>query len=356
MRYLLFILLFLFNIGVYAQSPLCGSYPTSVCCEYVSSVTINGKTYNGSTGYTNTSGGSPAGYYDYTSNAVPTITAAQNISITYTAQTNGNYMEYFKLWIDFNGNGNLTDAGELVHSSNYSWLGTKTVTATFQVPTTVYNGTVYMRFVMQYSGSPVICGSYAYGNTFDFKTVIAGATDPFSYTGYIYNSEGVGIQNIPIDLYSKLKTDVNYTLLGNFVTDASGKFSLSSTRDATVYDFELRINTLTISNPAVSDAQSFNQKVLSQTFNARDYYRMDVNNNGYLSITDVYLTYMKIVGRSWRSGIPNYRIFTPTEWNTISTSNSNLKSTYPGVQTITLSGIANKGNSNYYLIRTGYRN
>ena len=106
----------------------------------------------------------------------------------------------------------------------------------------------------------------------------------------------------------------------------------------------------------MSDAQSFNQKVLSQTFNARDYYRMDVNNNGYLSITDVYLIYMKIVGRSWRSGIPNYRIFTPTEWNTISTSNSNLKSTYPGVQTITLSGIANKGNSNYYLIRTGYRN
>ena len=52
MRYLLFILLFLFNIGIYAQSPLCGSYPTSFCCEYVSSVTINGKTYNGSTGYT----------------------------------------------------------------------------------------------------------------------------------------------------------------------------------------------------------------------------------------------------------------------------------------------------------------
>jgi hypothetical protein len=65
---------------------------------------------------------------------------------------------------------------------------------------------------------------------------------------------------------------------------------------------------------------------------------------------------MKIIGRSWKSGIPNYRIFTPTEWSTINTSNSNLKSTYPGVQTITLSGIANKGNSNYYLIRTGYRN
>ena len=96
-------------------------------------------------------------------------------------------MEYFKLWIDFNGNGVLTDAGELVHSSNYQWNGTKTVTASFTVPTSVYNGEVYMRFVMQYSGSPVICGTYSYGNTFDFKTRIVGATDPFSYTGYVYN-------------------------------------------------------------------------------------------------------------------------------------------------------------------------
>ena len=149
MRHLILIL-FLFSINLYGQSPLCASRPTTFCCEYVSSVTINGRTFAGSTGFSNTSGGSPAGYYDYayTKDTVPRITAGQNISISYTAQTNGNYMEYFKLCIDFNGNGVLTDAGELVHSSNYSWLGTKTVTATFTIPTSVYNGEVYMRFVM----------------------------------------------------------------------------------------------------------------------------------------------------------------------------------------------------------------
>ena len=162
------IALFITFIG-YSQSPLCTSYPTQFCCEYVSSVTINGQSYTGSNGYAASSGGNPPGYYDYTGGAaVPTITAGQNISISYTGVTNGNYMEYFKLWIDFNGNGVLTDAGELVHSSNYQWTGTKTVTASFTVPTSVYNGQVYMRFVMQYSGSPVICGTYSYGNTFDF--------------------------------------------------------------------------------------------------------------------------------------------------------------------------------------------
>ncbi len=358
MKWIVYILTFFISLKSYSQSPLCASRPTSFCCEYVSSVTINGRTFAGSKGFSNTSGGSPAGYYDYayTKDTVPRIKAGQSITISYTAVTNGNYMEYFKLWIDFNGNGVLTDAGELVHSSNYQWNGTKTVSATFTVPTSVYNGEVYMRFVMQYSGSPVICGTYSYGNTFDFKTRIVGATDPFSYTGYIYNSEGVGIQNVPIELYSKLKTSSTYTSLSTTTTDANGKYSISSTRDATSYDFQLRINTLTILSPIVSDAKSFNQKVLQQSFNSRDYYRMDVNDDNNLSISDVYSIYMKIIGRSWKSGMVDYRIFTSSEWSTINTSTSNLKSTYPGVQTITLSGLSNKGNSNYYLVRTGYRN
>jgi hypothetical protein len=353
-----FVILFLLGGKVFAQSPLCASRPTSFCCEYVSSVTINGKQYNGSTGFSSTSGGNPAGYYDYayTKDTVPRIRAGQSISISYTAVTNGNYMEYFKLWIDFNGNGILTDAGELVHSTNVSWRGTRTITATFTVPTSVYNGEVYMRFVMQYSGSPVICGTYPYGNTFDFKTRIVGATDPFSYTGYIYNSEGIGIQNIPVDVYSKLKTSSSYILESTINTDVNGKYSISSTKDATLYDFRLQISNLTISSPIINDAQTFNSKVLSQSFNSKDYYKMDTNDNDNLTITDVYLIYVRINGKGWKTGIPNYRIFTSTEWNTINISSSNLKSTYLGMQTITLTGLTNKGTSNYYLIRTGYKN
>lgn len=357
MRYLVLFLI-LISGKIYGQSPLCSSRPTTFCCEYVSSVTINGRTYSGSNGFTSTSGGNPAGYYDYayTKDTVPRIKAGQSISISYTAVTNGNYMEYFKLWIDFNGNGVLTDAGELVHSSNYSWLGTKTVSATFTVPTSVYNGEVYMRFVMQYSGSPTICGTYPYGNTFDFKTRIVGATDPFSYTGYIYNSEGSGISGIPVDLYSKLKTDANYSSLSSVTTDGTGKFSLSSTRDATIYDFQMRIGNLSIPSPSTSDAQAFNQKVLIGSFNSKDYYRMDVNLDNSLSVTDVYLIYMRIIGVGWKPGLPSYRLFTPSEWSIISSSTSNPRTSYPGSQSITINGLTNKGSSNFYLVRTGYRN
>jgi hypothetical protein len=131
---------------------------------------------------------------------------------------------------------------------------------------------------------------------------------------------------------------------------------LSSTRDASLYDFQLRIGSITISSPSITDAQAFNQKVLSQSFNSRDYYRMDANGDDNLSITDVYTVYMKILGVGWRGGTPSYRIFTPSEWTTISSSVSNLKATYPGSQSVTITGLANKGNSNFYLVRTGYRN
>lgn len=355
-KFLLLIVSILFSFGAFAQSPLCASRPTTFCCEYVSNVKINGKSFNGSTGFASTSGGSPAGYYDYTSDTVPRLKAGQNITIEYTAVTNGNYMEYFKLWIDFNGNGILTDAGELVHSSNYSWLGTKTVSSTFTVPTTVFNGTVYMRFVMQYSGSPTICGTYPYGNTFDFKTTITGAKDPFGHSGYVYNSEGGGVSGIPVKLYYKARTSSTYTLFGTYNTDATGKYTINTTQDTLGYDFQLQVNGLTIGSPTSTDAKAFNSKIFTQNFSSKDYYRMDINSDGRLNISDVYLTYLKHVGRSWNASVTLYYLFTSTEWSTINTSTSNLKSTYSGSQSFTKNNVLSKGTTDLYLVRTGFSN
>ena len=349
------IALFLFT-NTYAQtSPLCASNPTSFCCEYVSSVTINGMTFAGSTGFAANSGGTgPNGYYNYTNQLIPTITAGQQITITYTAKTNSTYMEYFKLWFDFNGNGVLSDAGELVHQYNFSWNGTHTKTATFTVPTTVYNGQVYLRFMMVYANVPALCGTYAYGNTFDFKTTIAGAVDPFNQSGFIYGSENNGIANVPVKLFKKLTSETNYTLHGTYNTNASGQYSITTNLNANLYNFQLVVDALTVSNPTSSDAQFFNQKVINQNFVSKDYYRMDINKNGTLSITDVYLTYLKMLSIGFPSGTPTYRLFTSPQWSTINSSTTNLTSTLPGVQSLTIPNLTNSSTTNIYLIRTGY--
>jgi hypothetical protein len=348
------IILFLFVLvgrDLYAQSPLCSSTATSFCCEYVASITINGQTYQGNTGF------SGPGYYDYTGTPVPNINAGDQITISYTARTNGPYRQYFKFWFDFNGNGVLTDPGELVHDYNETISSTtKTFNHTFIVPTSVYNGEVYMRFIMQYSGSPTICGNYPYGNTFDFKTIITGATEPFSHKGYIYGANEIGIPNIPVKLYEKLESASSYTLVGTFNTDANGFYNLTSTKDTGIYDFKMGIDALNVSSPSINDAQSFNSYLFSQSFTGIDYYRMDVNDDGSLSITDIYLIFMKILGRAWLPGIPNYRFLTALEWVTISNSSSDLRVTYPGTQTVEINNIEAGDSTNFYLLRTGYYN
>jgi hypothetical protein len=265
-------------------------------------------------------------------------------------------MEYFKMWIDFNGNGVLTDAGELVHQYNFSWLGTHTKSATFTVPTTVFNGPVFVRFVMVYANIPNLCGTYAYGNTFDFKTNITGAIDPYNHSGFVYGSEGTGIPNVPVKLFKKLTSETNYSLHGTYNTNANGQYNITTNLNANLYNFQIVVDNLTVANPTISDAQFFNQKILTQGFTSKDYYRLNTNGNNILTISDIYEVYQKTFNVPWESGVPTYRLFNQIQWNLINSSYGDLRSTYPGTQSITIQSPTNSGTSNIYLIRTGYAN
>jgi len=213
--------------------------------------------------------------------------------------------------------------------------------------------------------------SYSYSNQNDgtqFRVVltngsctsnsIAGiVTLPFTYTTYIYNSENNGLLGIPVKLYYKLKTDTNYTLFITSNTDISGLVSFTAPYGPSSYDFKLSIDNLTIPTPNSTDAVYLVTKILQQSFNSKDYYRFDTNNNNILNISDAFLVFYRISGGigTWTYLIPPYRIFTETEWNTINTSTSNLKSTYPGTQTLNVNNLISGSSSKFYLIRTGYK-
>ena len=353
MKKLIYFLLLFIPFLVNAQSPLCPSTATNFCCEYVASITINGQTYQGNTGFNG------PGYYDYTGTPVPTLQAGQNIQISYTARTNGNYNQYFKLWIDFNGNGDLTDSGELVFSDNAVIPATtQTFNKTFTVPQTVFNGEVYMRFIMVFSSSPTLCGNYAYGNTFDFKSGVAGAIDPFNFSGHVYNSEGLGIQNIPLQVYYKTTGETNYSLYTTLSTNEQGEFEVTTTLNADNYNFKVVIQSITYTQPTTSDAQSFNLKLLQQDLNSKDYYRMDVNGNRLLTVSDIYSIYAKINNNiaNFQGTDPDYRIFTSTEWSVINSSTSDLTNTYVGVASVTIENIPNGQTYDFYVVRKGHRN
>ena len=233
MRYLLNILIFfILSFQAYGQSTLCTSYPSSFGYEYVANVTINGQTYQGSTNFTSANGTGPNGYFDYTQGTpVPTMTAGQPINISYTITTNGNYLQYTKLWIDFDGDNDLTDPGELVMSTQQSVNGIQTYNATFTVPTTVVNGTWSMRFVMTFNATPTLCGSYPYGNTLDFIGGITGAMEPITADGYIKGAEEVGIAGQVVYLKTQNKNQPGFsdTTQATTTTDSNGYYSFNTT-------------------------------------------------------------------------------------------------------------------------------
>ena len=179
---------------------------------------------------------------------------------------------------------------------------------------------------------------------------------PFTYSGIVYNSEGVGVANLPINLRYKTKAEQNYTFLQTYTTNTFGSYSISTSLDTSIYDFQITIQGLNIPNPNNSDAIHFNQKIFSQNVNAKDYYRMNTNGNNQLTITDVYLIYRKINGNPWLFSVPSYRLFTTSEWNIINSSTLNLLGTYPGTQTITIIKPIAGGSSTHYLVRTGFSN
>jgi len=193
------------------------------------------------------------------------------------------------------------------------------------------------------------------GNAFSQAGMIVVA--PFAYSGYIYNSEGVGVSGIPVKFYYKDKTQSTYTLAGTFTTDATGKYTITSNFSANLNDFRVVVDNLSVAPPSTVDAQYFNQKVLSQTFNAKDYYRMDANGNSNLTITDVYQIYYRLSGGIgvWQFSVPSYRLFTTPQWSVISSSYINLTSTYTGTQSITVDSLVSNGTTNLYLVRTGYK-
>jgi hypothetical protein len=239
-------------------------------------------------------------------------------------------MEYFKLWIDFNGNGVLTDAGELVHSTNTSWTGTKTITSTFVVPTTVFNGPVFMRFIMQYSGSPVICGTYPYGNTFDFKTTIAGAQPnpnlPPTETISGNLSIPSGLVNRPKLKLFKINGAIT-TLIDSSNVDISGNYSLKPNEYNMTYRIIPSFSTTLTNNDLsllLNEARNVSvPPVLNPGLVLNTGPKMragDINKNGRVYIDDGYLLARSLTGMN---PLTEVLWFTSSTYSTITLNNFN---------------------------------
>ncbi|MEO5906280.1 MAG: GEVED domain-containing protein [Saprospiraceae bacterium] len=137
----------------------CASQGTNTTFEHIQKVILN--TINNTSNNNN-------GYGNYISLSTSlTKGTAYTINLT-PGFTSGAHNEFWKVWIDYNGDLDWADAGENVGQGS----GTGAINITFTVPAENASITTRMRVSMQYNAYPPNCGSYTYGEVEDYTVII----------------------------------------------------------------------------------------------------------------------------------------------------------------------------------------
>lgn len=142
----------------------CSSNGNNTNDEYISRVQI------GSINKTSGVGTTSTGYSDFTSTSTDlSVGASSTITITPT-WTGTIYNEGYAVFIDYNQDGDFTDAGETVWTKAASQ--TTPVSGSFTVPSSATSGETRLRVSMKYNGVPTSCESFQYGEVEDYTVNI----------------------------------------------------------------------------------------------------------------------------------------------------------------------------------------
>ncbi len=151
------------------------------------------------------------GYNDFTSIST-TVLKGSNQTIIITPTWPGTvYPEGYAVFIDYNADGDFSDAGETVYTKA---VGTATpASGAFVIPANAATGPTRMRVSMRYNAIPTACQTFDYGQVEDYTVVIIPPTTvistKFIIQGFYDNeihamrpvkaNQGVGVSTTDVD-------------------------------------------------------------------------------------------------------------------------------------------------------------
>jgi PKD repeat protein len=139
----------------------CASASTNIAYEWVSGVHV--ADLNNSSG---------AAYYSNFTSLTAHLTAGASASVSLTPGfASSSYTEYWRIWVDYNVDGDFADSGEQVFSGS----GSSVVSGSFTVPSGL-SCVTRMRVSMSYSTYAPYCGTFTYGEVEDYTVDIGGGT------------------------------------------------------------------------------------------------------------------------------------------------------------------------------------
>jgi hypothetical protein len=216
----------------------CAATGSNTQYEWISNVKFN--TIN------NTSTGS-GGYSNFTS-----ISSIVNKGTAYTltltpAFAGTAYTEYFKVYIDYNGDLDFADAGELVYSSPGT---TAAVNASVTIPTSAITGNVRMRVMMKDGAITGPCESFTYGEVEDYTLSIqVGSTGTTCGVPAGLTNSAVGTTTASLS-WGAVTGATNYTVqykkstatTWTSVTTTTANYNLTALSSSTTYNWQVRTN------------------------------------------------------------------------------------------------------------------
>ncbi|WP_430467059.1 immunoglobulin-like domain-containing protein [Winogradskyella ouciana] len=145
------------------QLNYCNSASTNVNDEFISRVQLN--TIDNSSG---------AQFYSDFTGISTTLTKDAQYTITITPTWTGTvYNEAYGVWIDYNRDGDFTDAGEQVFTQGNTQA--TSVSGSFTIPSGAVENSTRMRVTMRYNQVPGPCDSFTYGEVEDYTVIIEGS-------------------------------------------------------------------------------------------------------------------------------------------------------------------------------------
>lgn len=121
-------------------------------------------------GTINNTTGSNGGYADFTSQSTDLVQGSSNRISFSTGFKSSSYTEYWSVWIDYNQDGDFSDAGEQVATGSSS--SSEALYRDFTVPSSAITGNTRMRVTMKYDATPSPCESFNYGEVEDYTVNI----------------------------------------------------------------------------------------------------------------------------------------------------------------------------------------
>ena len=129
-------------------------------------------------GSINNLSGNNNGYGNFTKLSTNLVLGSSNSIMITPTWTSSIYAEAYRVWIDFNQDGDFSDAGEQVFSR--SKTKSNTINGSFTIPTTALLGSTRMRVSMRYNTLPTSCGILSYGEVEDYTVTIITNVSKFN--------------------------------------------------------------------------------------------------------------------------------------------------------------------------------